>query len=255
MNSPSLTEQDSVFLARVADSVNICRTRSIPKYIGFIDERQAALAKRQLDAIGFSNYCFRGGYDNAKRVFLCILPDYMSNEEQDEYPVFCCYFRFRDCDELSHRDFLGSLMALGIKRETIGDILVKNGEAVVFTTETVSQMILSGVSKIGRVGVQVSCEFVDPFPFVQEFDFIEGTVASLRLDCIVAFITNLSREKAAMLITAKNVSINHFEATDVSKSISLSDTISVRGYGRFVLDEIGSITRKGRIKITVKKYK
>ena len=94
--NPSLTEQDSVFLARVEDSVNICRLRSIPKFIGFIDEHQVVLAKRQLNSMGFSNYCFRGGYDDAKRVFLCILPDYMSSEEQDEYPVFCCYFRFLD---------------------------------------------------------------------------------------------------------------------------------------------------------------
>lgn len=255
MNPLSLTEQDSVFLARVVDSANSCRTRSIPKYIGFIDERQAALAKRQLDSLGFSNYYFRGGYDNAKRVFLCILPDYMSNEEHDEYPVFCCYFRFRDCDKLSHRDFLGSLLALGIKRETIGDILVKDGEAVVFTTEPVSQMILSDVSKIGRVGVRVSCEFVEPFPFVQEFETSEGTVSSLRLDCITAFITNLSREKSAALITAKNVSINHFECTDLSKNVSAEDVISIRGYGRYLLHEIGSVTRKGRIKITIKKYK
>lgn len=255
MNPLSLTEQDSVFLARVVDSANLCRTRSIPKYIGFIDERQAVLAAHKLDSIGFSNYCFRGGYDDAKRVFLCILPDYMSREEHDEYPVFCCYFRFRDCDELSHRDFLGSLMALGIKRETIGDILVKKGEAVVFTTETVSQMILSDISKVGRIGVRVSCEFVDPFPFVQEFDLIEGTISSLRLDCITAFVTNLSREKSATLISAKNVSINHFECTDLSKNISSNDIISIRGYGRFVLDEIGPTTRKGRIRITIKKYK
>ena len=253
--NPSLTEQDSVFLARVEDSVNICRLRSIPKYIGFIDERQVELAKRQLASMGFSNYCFRGGYDDAKRVFLCILPDYMSCEEHDEYPVFCCYFRFRDCDKLSHRDFLGSIMALSVKRETIGDILVKDGEAVVFTTETVSQIILSDITKIGRVGVRVSSEFVTPFPFEQEYETINGTVSSLRFDCIVAFITNLSREKSAALITAKNVSINHFECTDLSKSISTNDVISIRGHGRFVLDEIGSVTRKGRIKIIVKKYK
>lgn len=253
--NPSLTEQDSVFLARVEDSVNICRLRSIPKFIGFIDEHQVVLAKRQLDSMGFSNYCFRGGYDDAKRVFLCILPDYMSCEEHDEYPVFCCYFRFRDCDKLSHRDFLGSLMALSIKRETIGDILVKDGEAVVFTTETVSRMIVSDITKIGRVGVRVTREFVTPFPFVQEFEISEGTVSSLRLDCVVAFITNLSREKSAALITAKNVSINHFECTDLSKNLCIGDTVSIRGYGRFVLNEIGSVTRKGRIKIIVKKYK
>ena len=146
-------------------------------------------------------------------------------------------------------------MALSIKRETIGDILVKDGEAVVFTTETVSQMIVSDITKIGRVGVRVSREFVTPFPFVQEFEISEGTVSSLRLDCVVAFITNLSREKSAALITAKNVSINHFECTDLSKNLCAGDTVSIRGYGRFVLDEIGSLTRKGRTKIIVKKYK
>ena len=146
MSFRDISEQDSVFLSRVKEAADVCLTRSIPKYIGFIDERQAALASFQLDGMGFKNYCFRGGWDDAKRVFLCILPDYMSVEEQDEYPVFCCYFRFRDCDKLSHRDFLGSIMALGVKRDAVGDILVKDGEAVVFTTETVSQLILSEIT-------------------------------------------------------------------------------------------------------------
>ena len=254
MDFRNLSEQDSVFLSRVKEAANVCTARSIPKYIGFIDERQKAIASLQLDSMGFKNYCFRGGWEDAKRVFLCILPDYMSAKEHDRYPVFCCYFRFRNCDKLSHRDFLGSIMALGVKREAIGDILVKEGEAVVFATETVSRMIASDISKIGRVGVQVSMEFVEPFPFVQEFELLEGTVSSLRLDCLVAFITNLSREKTAMLINAKNVGINHFECTDVSKTICQNDVISIRGYGRFIFDDIGSTTRKGRIKITVKKY-
>ncbi len=254
MNFRDISEQDSVFLSRVKEAANICLTRSIPKYIGFIDERQAGIASYQLDSMGFKNYCFRGGWDDAKRVFLCILPDYMSAEEQDRYPVFCCYFRFRDCDKLSHRDFLGSIMALGVKRDAVGDILVKDGEAVVFVTETVSQLILAEITKIGRVGVRVTKEFVEPFPFVQEFELLEGTVSSLRLDCLVAFITNLSREKTTQLINAKNVNINHFECTDVSKNVCQKDILSIRGYGRFILDEIGSVTRKGRTKITVKKY-
>ena len=254
MNFRDISEQDSVFLSRVKEAANVCLTRSIPKYIGFIDERQAALASFQLDSMGFKNYCFRGGWDDAKRVFLCILPDYMSAEEQDRYPVFCCYFRFRHCDKLSHRDFLGSIMALGVKRDAVGDILVKDGEAVVFTTETVSQLILTEITKIGRIGVRVTQEFVEPFPFVQEFELLEGTVSSLRLDCLVAFIANLSREKTALLINAKNVNINHFECIDVSKNVCQKDILSIRGHGRFILDEIGSTTRKGRIKITVKKY-
>ncbi len=145
-------------------------------------------------------------------------------------------------------------MALGVKRDAVGDILVKDGEAVVFTTEMVSQLILTEITKIGRVGVRVTQEFVEPFPFVQEFELLEGTVSSLRLDCLVAFITNLSREKTALLINAKNVNINHFECADVSKNVCQKDILSIRGYGRFILDEIGSTTRKGRIKITVKKY-
>lgn len=255
MKPANSSEADAVFLARVSDSAQSCRLNSIPKYIGFIDERQAALAEQKLNSIGFSNYCFRGGYDNAKRVFLCILPDYMPAEEQDEYPVFCCRFRFRSCDSLSHRDFLGSLMALGIKRETIGDILVKDGEAAVFTTETVSELILSEIKKIGRVGVKVTRELVSTFEFVQEFDILQGSVSSLRLDCITAFVTNLSREKSSALINAKNVSINHLECTAVDKTVSENDTISIRGFGRFILHEIGSATRRGRIKIIVKKYK
>jgi RNA-binding protein YlmH len=156
---------------------------------------------------------------------------------------------------LSHRDFLGALLSLNIKRETIGDILVGDSNAVVFVTNTVAPLILSEITKIGRVGVKVSDSVLDVLPIREEFEDIFGTVSSLRLDSVVSVMTGLSREKASEIILAKRVSLNHFECTSVSKTLKQADVISIRGYGRFILNEASGLTKKGRIKVNIKKYK
>ncbi len=249
-----LTGQEEILLARLCDFAEDCDRQAAAKFIGFLDEHQRALAEEALREIRFFDYRFDGGYPDAGRAFLCMYPSWFSEEERTESPVRCCHFSFRTCDVLTHRDFLGSLMALGIKRETVGDILVREGQAVVFTTENVARMIVNDVRKIGRVGVKISVGSCDLSAFEQQFEDFSGTVSSLRLDCVLSFLTGLSREKSLALIRAKNVSIHHMEATEGSCPLHEKDLLSVRGYGRFLLDQVGDLTKKGKWRITVKKY-
>ena len=88
----------------------------------------------------------------------------------------------------------------------------------------------------------------------QKYQDISGTVASLRLDCVVGLAAHLSREKAAALIRADKVEINHFPVSSVSRELRGGDVLSIRGFGRFVLSEINGETKKGRIHIELKKY-
>jgi len=113
---------------RIADAAKLSEIRSIPKFCGFLSAAEATEAETVLSN---KKHLYFGGYDGAERTVVGILPNWME-EAAAEFPIIPLTFRYRRQDTLSHRDFLGSLMALGIKRSTVGDILVGEGIAVIF---------------------------------------------------------------------------------------------------------------------------
>ncbi|MGN1037007.1 MAG: YlmH/Sll1252 family protein [Ruminococcus sp.] len=167
----------------------------------------------------------------------------------------CLTFVYRKSDVLTHRDFLGSLMALRLKRETVGDIVVSEGKTQIFVTDTASKLICSTVGKIGRTGVKIYDDM--PFDIVkkQEFQDICGTVASMRADSVISLALRISREKSAQLIRNTGIQINFTPVFSVSYEMKCKDVFSVKGYGKFIIDEISGISKKGRLHIAVKKYK
>ncbi len=142
---------NALFAARVNDAADICEKAQKPKFLGFLTADEAECARRLLNNRRCSTKFF-GGYEGAERVMLGCFPDW---DEIQDFPVSAVTFTFRKSDALRHRDFLGALMALGIKRETVGDILTEEGRAVIFVTNEVKGFVLSQVEKIGSVGVKV----------------------------------------------------------------------------------------------------
>lgn len=252
MNEPS----DKLFAARLGDMTDNCRRTGAAVFSHFLDERQCAGAELWCRRnTGDLLYRLWGGFDGACRKMLAVYPDYYDDYIAGEFPMTCLTFSFRKEDRLTHRDFLGSFMAMRLKRETIGDIIIADGIAQAWVTEVAARLILGTVSKIGRTGVKIS----DSEPFSmdvrQEFEEIGGTVASLRLDCVVGLAAKVSRENAARLIRAEKVSVNHFPAESLSAGVNEGDIISVRGCGRFLIGKINGTTKKGRIHISLRKYK
>jgi RNA-binding protein YlmH len=243
--------------AHIEDMAERCSRTYSPQFTFFLDERQGAEAEIFcLRHCGEMMYMMWGGYEEAQRKILCIFPEYAADSIIDEFPLKCVTFSYRKEDRPDHRNFLGSLMALRLKREAIGDIVIAESEAQVFVTDIAAKLIMSSISKIGRVGVKLS----DSTPFhlekVQEFIELSGiTVASMRLDCITAAAAHISRENAARLIRAEKVSVNHFTITSVSHEVRQGDVLSVRGSGRFILHAVNGETKKGRIHIILRKYK
>lgn len=246
---------DKFFFARLADMVSQCERNTTGVFSDFLDERQSARAEEwcRRNAGGLL-YKLWGGYNGAGRKMLAIYPDFYADYIIEDFPFKCLTFTYRKEDRLTHRDFLGTLMGMKIRRDTIGDIVTGEGMAQVFVTEVVAEMITATVSKIGRTGVKCSDEKPFEMEVRQEFRTVSGTVASLRLDCIVSLATNLSREKSAVLIRSEKVEINHFITESVSAVVDSGDIISVRGYGKFLLSEVGGNTRKNRIHIIIKKF-
>ena len=173
------------------------------------------------------------------------------DDSKPEFPVSALEFRYRNCDKLTHRDFLGALMSLGIERETVGDILVEGGRTVVFIKSELKDYIISQISKIGNVGVKICNADLTKLPKGRGTEDLSLVVSSLRLDNIVAGVTGLSREKTKSLILTGNVSLNYIQTMNISQIANAGDVLIIRGKGKYILNAVMGETKKGRIRISL----
>ena len=155
-----------------------------------------------------------------------------------------------------HRDFMGAILNLGIRRETLGDIvLLGEGVCDAYCTEAAAQVMEQELRRIGRDTVKVSVRPVAPGEKIErQYEELTVIVASLRLDCIVGEIASASRETAKRLIASGAVAVDHRENTNADARVGSGATLSVRGVGKFRLGEALGETRKGRIRVKVYKY-
>lgn len=241
---------DALLSARIGDAVLACERTGAPQFLGFLTETQVSAAINALKAYSV-RYEFSGGHENAERQYLAVLPDWC---EETEFPITPLTFTYRTVDSLSHRDFLGSLMGLGLVREKIGDILVDSGRAVVFANRDIAKFIVEGISKVGRVGVTVSVGASEPFPQAGKLVEFSETVASLRLDCVVAAIYGLSRGVAAEAIAEGVVFVDSLVCQKPTKTVAAGNKINFRGRGRVQVVDTEGLSRKGRKILKCNKY-
>lgn len=244
------SKEDKVLLSKADDIVSLSLTRKKPCYLGFLNERETYIVKDYLSWSN-TNITFYGGYDNALRTVVC---SSIGEISQEDFPIKPVYFTFRTCDVLTHRDFLGALINLGIERSCIGDIIVNNGCAVVFVKSDIYDYIISQVSKIGRVGVKTVPVKPKNLEIKQEFENLQFLVSSMRLDVIVAAITNLSRQKVSEMILSGKVYCNYLQTQNVSNKVADNDIISIRGFGKYIIEGKIGLTKKGRIKLSIKHF-
>ena len=195
-----------------------------------------------------------GGHEDCERKMAAFLP---YPDAEVFFPVVCLHIRprsMRYAQDLSHRDFLGSLIGLGITREVIGDLFVKNSEAFVFVTEEIAPFVCRELSRVSRTDVDVSlCDGV-PDSFLPRPVSVKINLASCRLDALVAAVYHLSRGNASALITQKRVFVNARCIENTSYAPKEGAVISVRGYGRFRFDTVTGETKKGRLQALVSVY-
>ena len=228
---------------------------------------------------GAAGIVFYGGYDEAERCMPVFLPDYatlpgynVKAELEELLAVIRVSVPGRRAVQssssgrpggrsLTHRDYLGSLLALGIRREMTGDILVRDGTselgpgADIIVKAEIADFIISNYDKAGRTQLQtevlpISQLHLEPVRLEHHRD----TVASLRLDSVVSSAFRLSRAKAAEAIRRGLVSVNSIETMKIDASVSEGDKVVLRGQGKALLSEVGATTRKDRIRITIARY-
>ena len=249
------SEDERLLLGKVWDRSERCRIKNLPEHTAFLTPQEQELCRHMLSAIGVTEgYLFCGGYDGAERKQLHFLPDWTEEPEETICALRCGWY---ETEELTHRDLLGSLMGLGITRESVGDILVdKAGHAAdVLVTDTAAAFLLQEWNQAGRVKMQVKAidlhDLHIPRSAVRE---IRDTVASARLDSIVSTGFSLSRGKAAEVISSGKVQVNWQDATKCGASVTTGDVITVRGLGKCELTNLGNPTKKGRYFVTIKRY-
>lgn len=248
------TVEDRLVVSKVLDQVILSLKYHEQRYTSFLDPYQQKLLQQvlfKLDNIGFHYW---GGYKDAERKVLSIFPDYIYPEEY-QYPISIIEITGRDIDVLSHRDFLGAVLSLGIKREKIGDILTDEEKSYIFVMSDICPYLLINMRKVKNCTVVVREIYNDNLSLPQKkFKYIQGTVATLRLDSVLSVALGQSRSKVLQYINGDKVNVNWELATSASQMLKEEDVISVRGYGRMILDRVGGITRKGRRSIIVKRF-
>ena len=241
---------DKLFSARVNDVLCLCQKTNKPRFLGFLTTSERAAAESILKNSG-CNYAFFGGYDKAERAILSVYPEWCENVL---YPVCALTFSYKKEYRLTHRDFLGALMSLGIERDTVGDILVGVGRAVVFIKPEVAEYCSNEISKVGNVGVVITGGFKEPLPEMDNCVMVTGTVASCRLDCIVSELLSLSRKGAVQKIEAGLCSVNGICRIKTSVTVKNGDRITVKGGGRFDIISLDGVSKKGRTIMIYSKF-
>ncbi len=246
------TAESRYFIASLEDAAELSVRRNRPVFTDFLTESEQTAAESVMKRL-HANYMFHGGFGVAERRMLGVFPPY---EEPDAelFPIDGVTASFRAVDSVEHRSVLGTLMAQGIERSSVGDILIESGRCVFFCRTTVTRALLENIGKIGGVGVRLSQGFTEPLPEAHSFKDISVTIASARLDCIIAALAGIGRGRAEELITAGEVMINSVICKKVSQSVNEGDKLTLRGTGKFIIDDLGTVTRKGRLILSARKY-
>jgi RNA-binding protein YlmH len=247
---------ERLLMARVLDKLEQTSNRNVPTYTEFLSPQEQATAADllRLAGVGQETYCLSGGYAGAERKILAFLPDWMEPENA-ELPIRCLRAAFRPEETPTHRDFLGSLMGMGIVRERVGDLLVGSGSCDLLVADSVADFLLQSWESAGRTRLKLSAIEPEELRLPElRCEELRDTVAALRLDAVTATGFRMSRGKAAELIQSGRVQVNWRDCAKPDHLLREGDTVTARGFGKFVLTEVGGVTRKGRTGITVRRY-
>lgn len=241
-----------ILLSRTNDLFKLCDKYASPRFSQFLDGAEIADIRDNIHFPYGYNVMFWGGFEDCERKVLGVFPEWEESEE-NKFPISVIKFTSGFTKKLTHRDYLGTVMSLGIDRVKIGDILVEESSAYVFVYSDIAEYIKNNISKISNIGVKSEILSGDNIDIPRKnYRIAEAVCASLRLDAVIAGALNMSRNVSVQLISAGKVKLNYREESHASKLLKEGDLVSVRGYGRFFLEEAGNETRKGRLHITVK---
>jgi len=195
---------------------------------------------------------FHGGYSDAERTVAILFP---TGDEiaVNGYPFTA--LTLKHSERPGHRDILGALLGLGLERSVVGDIIISQKESTVFVLNTSVDFLLVNLDKVGKIAATSHISELSEVSIPERnYETLRVSVASPRLDSILAAALRLSRDKAQDLVTKGSVQINHREATSCSKDLKPGDILSIRRHGKMILDSFDGSSRSRRLWVIIKKY-
>ncbi len=250
-----MIREEELFLKRIHELVYLADTRGYTTVTDFLDLNESNLFLNHLKELPNVQYKFWGGYADAERKRLAF---YQADDNLlEEFNISIIKIipnNAKFADSLTHRDFLGSIVGLGIDRGKIGDILIKDNIGYLFAEKTIGSYIVDTLTKIKHTYVSCSFTQLEEIDITPSYQEIRGTISSARLDAILALALKTSRSSITGLISGGKVFINSRLVTQNSASLKENDIISVRGHGKFIYCGITNQTKKGRLYATILRY-
>lgn len=224
-------------------------------YSPFLALNEQAVLSRMSAELGMIRRSVFGGVDGCERVIAAFYEG--EAPEYADYPIKCLIaepVNRKFADKLTHRDILGAVMALGVERSAVGDIVIREDGAYLFVQEKLADYIKDNLTEAKHTRLKTVEADSLPEGALYKLAPAELTIASERLDCIVAAYAKLSRGDAAELISKGLVFVNGAQMETGSSRIAENSIVSVRGYGRFIFKGEERKTRKDRLVVRIEKY-
>ena len=253
-------EEDRLLISKLLDKIQAVEKQNKIQNTDFLSPVELIILEKILNLIDYKNYIVYGGNNNSQRKTIILYPIKLENiflENKFDYNTICNCIRIANIDEsLEHKVILGGIIKLGVKREKIGDIIIYDKGADIIVNKEITKFLLSNLNQLTRFK-NANIEVVDISETVskeQEFKDMKIIVSSLRLDNIVAELAKTSRSKASEILNQERVFINYENEVKNTKLIKETDIITIRGKGKFIVEEIVGNTRSGRFIINIKQY-
>jgi len=258
--------EEKVRLSHMLDCMETCARRNIPTATAFLTPREQAIARRILDASDYRRmtpaFAFSGGYEGAERAVLVFVPDWLTPEDYlsgSDSPISALRASIPgqkiSGTSLTHRDYLGALMGAGLRRDTVGDLLVREDGCDILLLTGMLPYVRQNLFQAGRTALRMEeispADILLPELHVKE---VHDTVASLRADAIAGAAFSQPRSKAAAAISAGLVTVAHRVCTKPDAPVRSGDALTWRGFGKAVLSEVGGLSKKGRINVRIVRY-
>lgn len=255
-----MDQEEQYFKKRLIGLSKRAEEKNIVTFSNFLNLNELNIL-HQITKELYSSFQLSGGTDHAERQMVAFIPDALffvrEHPECLEFPIKAIRItpsHPKFAEELTHRDVLGALMNLGIKREMLGDILVLESGIIVLCVDSMSSYLAENCIRIRHT--MVSCQEITAADIHYEPKLIEkaGIVSSFRLDTIIADVCKLTRSDAQKLIFEGNAFVNARKIQQNDYNCQNGDILSVRHFGKFQLEMTGSVTKKGRMKYIYKVY-
>lgn len=196
-----------------------------------------------------------GGFDDSERRIVCFLPSYMDKAPDEIFSFLeIAPSAPKFAEELSHRDFLGALMSLGVRREMIGDIVIADNTAYVVVLSEVADHVCNALSSVKHTTVSVKRTEKEALRCTVHTEMRDVNTASLRIDSMISAAWNLSRSVSKELLSSGKVFVNSALCYDGARTLREGEILSVRGKGRFRLLAGSRPTRSGRQYVSIEQF-